>query len=300
MSEGIAAKPNSKKQQEDKAKINRRMSRIRHKVIVLSGKGGVGKSTVAVNLAVSLAQSGRSVGLLDVDIHGPSIPIMLGLDGVSLSSNGKTFEPISIGNLKAMSIGFLIQNEDEALIWRGPMKMGVIKQLLGDVEWGELDYLIIDNPPGTGDEPLSICQLIENPDGAIIVTTPQRVAAIDVRKALTFCRELKLPILGIVENMSGFSCPKCGEVVEIFPSGGGRKIAVDFNVPFLGSLPIDPAIGIACDAGTPFVQHYEQTETAGKFKDIIAPILALSEREATAGQQTKEGRINENSHTYSQ
>jgi len=287
MSTNNTTKPPSAKQREDKEKINRRMSLIRHKIIVLSGKGGVGKSTVAANLAISLAQSGRNVGLLDVDIHGPSIPTMLGLTDVSVNSSGNAMEPVHIDTLKVMSTGFLIKSEDDAIIWRGPMKMVAIKQLLGDVEWGELDYLIIDSPPGTGDEPLSICQLIDNPNGAIIVTTPQKVAAIDVRKALTFCRKLELPVLGVVENMSGFTCPTCGEVVQIFPSGGGQKIAEDFNVPFLGSLPIDPAIGIACDEGTPFMQYYKQTETAKKLRDIIAPILALSAKRQQSDNNRK-------------
>lgn len=261
---------------EDQEKINARMARIKHKICVLSGKGGVGKSTVAVNLAAALADAGKQVGLLDVDIHGPSIPTMLGLGRLPLISNEDSVDPIIVGGLKVMSVGFLCQNEDEAFIWRGPMKMGVIKQFLGDVEWGELDYLIIDCPPGTGDEPLSICQLIEKPDGAVIVTTPQQVAAVDVRKSLTFCQKLELPILGVVENMSGFACPNCGDVVEIFQSGGGEKIAADFGVPFLGRLPIDPAIGKACDAGLPFIQSHAATETAHMLRDIIKPILARS------------------------
>ncbi|MDF7824422.1 Mrp/NBP35 family ATP-binding protein [Pontiellaceae bacterium B12227] len=280
MSEKMATKPASATAQEEREKINRRMNRIRHKIMVLSGKGGVGKSTVATNLAVSLSQSGRSVGLLDIDIHGPSIPMMLGLAGVSPTSSGSVLDPVYLDTLKVMSIGFLIKSGNDAVIWRGPMKIKAIKQLLGDVAWGDLDYLIIDSPPGTGDEPLSICQLIEHPDGAIIVTTPQQVAAIDVRKSLTFCRKLKLPVLGIVENMSGFSCPRCGEVVDIFPSGGGEEMANDFGVPFLGKLPIDPAISKACDSGTPFMQRYAQTETAAKLRNIIAPILALSAEEA--------------------
>ncbi|VGO22379.1 Mrp/NBP35 family ATP-binding protein [Pontiella sulfatireligans] len=274
MSECAAHPPASP--EEDQKKINARMAQIKQKICVLSGKGGVGKSTVAVNLATALADAGKKVGLLDVDIHGPSIPTMLGLGRMSLVSNADSVDPIQVGNLKVMSVGFLNQNEDDAFIWRGPMKMGVIKQFLGDVEWGELDYLIVDCPPGTGDEPLSICQLIENPDGAVIVTTPQQVAAVDVRKSLTFCQKLELPILGIVENMSGFACPKCGEVVDIFQSGGGEKIASDFSVPFLGKLPIDPAIGKACDAGRPFIQSYAASETAHMMREIIKPLLARS------------------------
>ena len=262
---------------DDQEKIDARMSHIQHKVFVLSGKGGVGKSTIAVNMAVSLAESGKKVGLLDIDIHGPSVPTMLGLYQMPLVQNEGSIEPVYAGNLKVMSIGFILNNEDDALIWRGPMKMGVIKQLLGDVEWGELDYLIVDCPPGTGDEPLSIVQLIKDPDGAVVVTTPQRVAAVDVRKSLTFCRKLDVPVLGILENMSGFSCPKCGEVSEIFRTGSGQKMATDFDIPFLGALPIDPAIVAACDGGVPFIQQYENTETAKLMKTLMAPILALSE-----------------------
>ena len=262
---------------DDQEKIDARMSHIQHKVFVLSGKGGVGKSTIAVNMAVSLAESGKKVGLLDIDIHGPSVPIMLGLYQMPLIQNEGSIEPVYAGNLKVMSIGFILNNEDDALIWRGPMKMGVIKQFLGDVEWGELDYLIVDCPPGTGDEPLSICQLIKDSDGAVVVTTPQRVAAVDVRKSLTFCRKLEVPVLGILENMSGFSCPKCGEVSEIFRTGSGQKMATDFDIPFLGALPVDPAIVAACDGGVPFIQQYENTETAKLMKTLMAPIQALSE-----------------------
>ncbi|MDF7798657.1 Mrp/NBP35 family ATP-binding protein [Pontiellaceae bacterium B1224] len=260
---------------EDQRKINARMAQVKHKICVLSGKGGVGKSTVAVNLATALSDAGKKVGLLDVDIHGPSIPTMLGLGTAPLISNEYSVDPIYAGNLKVMSVGFLNQDEDNPFIWRGPMKMGVIKQFLGDVEWGELDYLIIDCPPGTGDEPLSICQLIEEPTGAVIVTTPQQVAAVDVRKSMKFCETLEMPVLGVVENMSGFACPKCGEVVDIFHSGGGEKIAADFGVPFLGKLPIDPAIGKACDSGQPFIQSHGASETAHMLRDIIKPILSL-------------------------
>ncbi len=262
---------------DDQKKINARMSKIQHKIFVMSGKGGVGKSTIAVNMAVTLAESGKKVGLLDIDIHGPSVPTMLGLYQMPLVQNENSIEPVLAGNLKVMSIGFILNHEDDALIWRGPMKMGVIKQFLGDVEWGELDYLIVDCPPGTGDEPLSICQLVENPDGAVVITTPQRVAAVDVRKSLTFCKKLNVPVLGIIENMSGFSCPKCGEVSEIFRTGSGQKMATDFDIPFLGALPIEPAIVAACDGGVPFIQQYENTETAKLMKSLMAPIVALSE-----------------------
>ncbi len=257
--------------------LEERLRQIRHKIIVLSGKGGVGKSTVAVNLAVALSAAGRRVGLLDVDIHGPSVPKMLHLEGAALTMDEDSMLPIEKAGLKVMSIGFLLQNRDDAVIWRGPMKMGLIKQFLKDVAWGELDYLIIDSPPGTGDEPLSVCQLVKNPDGAVIVTTPQDVATADVRKSITFCRELGLPVLGVIENMSGFVCPHCGTVTDIFKTGGGERMAQEMGVPFLGRIPIDPAIGEACDAGRPFVEGDRLTETAKAFQKIIGPILSLSE-----------------------
>jgi ATP-binding protein involved in chromosome partitioning len=257
--------------------LGRRMSQIGRKILVLSGKGGVGKSTVAVNLAVSLSLGGHRVGLLDVDIHGPSVPKLLNIEGRPMSSRGETIIPIECGaNLKVMSIGLLLQNDEDAVIWRGPMKMGVIKQFLKDVEWGELDYLIIDSPPGTGDEPLSVCQLIEDAAAAIIVTTPQEVAITDVKKAITFCRKLGLPVLGIVENMSGFVCPRCGEVTHIFKKGGGERLASETDVPFLGSIPIDPQIVEAADSGKPHL-HFYSSETAKAFADVIRPVVRMKE-----------------------
>ena len=253
------------------------MGQIKHKIVVMSGKGGVGKSTVAVNLAIALSLAGKRVGLLDVDIHGPSVPTMLHLEGEGLSTNDGKMLPVVLGELKVMSIGFLLRERDAAVIWRGPMKMGVIKQFLSDVEWGELDYLIIDSPPGTGDEPLSVCQLIPDAAGAVIVTTPQEVAATDVRKSIDFCRQLDFPIIGVVENMSGFVCPKCGEVTEIFASGGGQALADKYGIRLLGRIPIDPAICRSGDDGKPFVYHFAETATAKAFAPVIAPILALSE-----------------------
>jgi Mrp family chromosome partitioning ATPase/predicted Fe-Mo cluster-binding NifX family protein len=266
--------------------LEERLRRIHHKILVMSGKGGVGKSTVAANLAMSLALSGKRVGLLDVDIHGPSIPKMLKLEGATVQIKAGAIQPVEKAGLKVMSIGFMLQDRDEAVIWRGPMKMSVIKQFLKDVEWGELDYLIIDAPPGTGDEPLSVCQLAKPVDGAVIVTTPQDVATADVRKSISFCHQLKLPVLGVVENMSGFACPKCGEVTDIFKTGGGERMAAEMGVPFLGRIPIDPAVGEACDAGNPFVYHYSRTETAKAFERVITPILALADKVTTEQTET--------------
>jgi len=273
--------------------MKERMGRIRHKIMVLSGKGGVGKSTVAANMAVSLALAGRKVGLLDVDIHGPSIPKMLKLDDVAAQVVGEALQPVEKAGLKIMSIGFLLKSRDDAVIWRGPMKTGVIKQFLKDVAWGDLDYLVIDSPPGTGDEPLSVCQLASPIDGAVIVTTPQDVSTADVRRSITFCRHLDIPVLGVVENMSGFVCPKCGTVTDIFKKGGGERMASDMGVAFLGRIPIDPAVGEACDAGKPFVYHYSRTETAKAFERIVAPILALSEERVSVQAEDRSDKKGE-------
>ncbi|MFW5864324.1 MAG: iron-sulfur cluster carrier protein MrpORP [bacterium] len=261
-------------------KLQRRMQDIRNKIVVLSGKGGVGKSTVSVNLAVTLARMGMQVGLLDVDIHGPSVPTMLGLTSevVGPSPEGG-IEPITRGNLKIMSIGFLLNDRDDAVIWRGPMKANVIRQFLSDVEWGPLDYLIIDSPPGTGDEPLSVCQYIGNPEGAVIVTTPQEVAAADVRKSVKFCQQLDIPVLGILENMSGFACPDCGKLTPIFREGGGARIAEQFDIPFLGSIPIDPAIAQACDEGESFAAAFEGSASARAFAGAVEIIAGKYWRE---------------------
>ena len=261
------------------------MDRIGHKIVVLSGKGGVGKSTFAVNLAVSLSLSGRRVGLMDTDIHGPSIPTMLGLEESSIGGSEGEMEPVEVAGIKVVSIGFFTRNMDDAVIWRGPLKAGVIRQFMSDVAWGDLDYLIIDSPPGTGDEPLTVLQSLGTVDGAVIVTTPQKVSAVDVRRSVTFCRQLGVDVLGIVENMSGFACPKCGEVTSIFSSGGGRSIADDMGVPFLGSIPMDPAVVEACDQGRPFIYHYSKTATASAMQDILDRLAgqAASDTAVSAG-----------------
>lgn len=246
----------------------------RKNIVVLSGKGGVGKSTVAVNLAVHLAGDGQRVGLIDIDFHGPSVPVMLGIKGTPIESDGDRLKPYRRGNLKVMSIGFLLSDSDAPVIWRGPMKMGAITQFLKDVEWGELDYLIVDCPPGTGDEPLSICQALEGEDTqALIVTTPQEVAASDVRRSVNFCRKMELPIAGIIENMSGFQCPHCQNVTDIFSTGGGRQIAEAYNIPFLGELPISDKMGIACDGGKPFVEDESKWDGPKNFGNIVEKII---------------------------
>ena len=257
----------------ERTELRRRMCRIGRKIIVLSGKGGVGKSTVAVNLAVGLSLQGKAVGLLDADIHGPSVPKLFALEKRRCETQEGTLIPPVVGDLKLMSLGFLLGGGDDAVIWRGPMKMSAIKQLLKDTEWGDLDFLVVDCPPGTGDEPLSVVQLIEDVTGAVIVTTPQEVAILDVRRAITFCRKLNVPVLGVIENMSGFTCPKCGTVVDIFKSGGGEKMASEMGVPFLGRIPLDPQVAEAGDSGEPFVHLNSKTEAAKAFARVVGTIL---------------------------
>ena len=258
----------------DQQKPANRLSRVKHTVMVLSGKGGVGKSTVAANLAAALAGAGKQVGLLDIDIHGPSIPKLFGLDKLQPPDPETALHPVPAGpRLVIMSIALLLTNADEAIIWRGPMKYKVIKQFLEDVEWGPLDYLIVDSPPGTGDEPLSIAQLVESPDGAVIVTTPQALAIQDVRRSIKFCQRLELPILGVVENMSGFCCPECGAEVPIFRTGGGAAMAKDMDVPFLGAIPIETDVVTSGDCGVPIVQSHPESKAAKAFERIAKRVL---------------------------
>jgi ATP-binding protein involved in chromosome partitioning len=260
---------------EDRRELERRMCQIGMKLLVMSGKGGVGKSTVAANLATSLAAAGKTVGLLDVDIHGPSIPKLMGLEGQQLVAHGHGIAPIEIGgNLKVMSIGFLLPGPAEAVIWRGPMKFGMIRQFLKDVEWGPLDYLVIDAPPGTGDEPLSVAQLIGQPAGAVLVTTPQDLAVADVRRSVSFCEKVSLPVVGIIENMSGLVCPHCGGAIPLFKTGGGQALAREMNVPFLGSIPIDPQIVQCGDSGTPFAQRFAESPAARAMAAVVERINA--------------------------
>jgi len=228
---------------------------VKHVVLVLSGKGGVGKSTVSANLAYALANRGYATGLIDLDIHGPDIPKMLGIEEARLQSyDGKVIEPVRVtGNLAVVSMAFLLPERNTPVIWRGPMKMAVIRQFLEDVNWGDLDYLIVDLPPGTGDEALTIAQLAPNIAGAVIVTTPQDVAILDSSKAVEFVKKLELPVLGIVENMSGFVCPHCNAEIDIFGRGGGKKEAENLGVPFLGSIPLDLDLRQAADEGRPFI-----------------------------------------------
>ncbi|MDP8261743.1 MAG: Mrp/NBP35 family ATP-binding protein [Candidatus Ancaeobacter aquaticus] len=262
----------TKEIEQDKRLLSK-MADIKNKLVVISGKGGVGKSTVAVNLAYKLAVNGHSVGILDVDIHGPNIAKMLGVEGKKPEVSDAGIEPVEVlPNLKAMSTSFFIEDQDQPIIWRGPLKMVTIKQLLSDTNWGSLDYLIIDSPPGTGDEPLSVCQLIPAVTGAIVVTTPQDVAVMDARKSVLFAKNLQVNVVGIIENMSGMSCPHCGKEIDWFGSGGGEKSAGDFNVPFLGKIPVDPAMVKHGDAGKPFIHFKSENQTAKIMNEIVGKI----------------------------
>ena len=253
--------------------VQETLSKIQYKIMVMSGKGGVGKSTVAANLAVSLARMGREVGILDADVHGPNIPKMLGLDQAKMIGTPEGMAPISLfPNLKVLSMAFLLPNTDSPVVWRGPLKHTVFQQFLGEVAWGNLDYLIVDLPPGTGDEPLSIAHLIGEVDGAVVVTTPQEVALLDSRKAISFSRLLHIPVIGIVENMSGFKCPHCGKEIDLFKIGGGEKAAKELRVPFLGRIPLEPAIVTNCDDGKPFVAERPDSPAARAFQQITERI----------------------------
>lgn len=255
---------------EQEKRLKEKMSKIKHTLIVMSGKGGVGKTTVAVNLAYALSLTGKSVGILDIDLHGPNIAKMLGIEKQAICIHEFGIEPVEISEkLKAVSIALADYDPDQPIIWRGPMKAKVIAQFLTDVNWGELDYLIIDSPPGTGDEPLSACQLIPNASGIIIVTTPQDVAILDARKSVLFAKAIKIPIVGIIENMSGFICPHCHIETDIFKKGGGEKASQELKVPFLGRVPFQPEFVEFGDKGTPFVSFKEKSKSAEAFMSIV-------------------------------
>jgi len=258
----------------DTERIERSLSTIRYKFLVMSGKGGVGKSSISTSLAVGMSQKGMRVGLMDVDLHGPSIATMMGIEQpISVTPDQRMIPKSYNDYLKVISIDYLLQDKDQPVIWRGPVKMGAIRQFITDVQWGELDVLIIDAPPGTGDEPLSVAQAVKDAK-AIVVTTPQDVALADVRKSINFCRKVDLQILGIVENMGPFTCPCCGETVEVFKSGGGKALADQMNIPLLGTLPFEPKLVKACDAGRPMLSEKTSTEFS---RAIDACIVRITE-----------------------
>lgn len=254
--------------------ITRSLGKIKNKILVMSGKGGVGKSTVSVNLALSLAHKGYKVGLMDVDIHGPDVVRMLNMKGTLQppESPDALVPPLVYDDcLKVVSLEYMMKDRDEAIIWRGPLKIQAIRQFVADMDWGDLDYLIVDAPPGTGDEPLSIAQTIPNVK-AIVVTTPQKVALADVRKSINFCKTVKMEIIGVVENMSGFVCPHCNKTVDIFKSGGGEEVARDFELPFLGRVPMDPKVVIAGDDGKPYLSSKEESPAVQAFSEIVTAV----------------------------
>jgi len=258
----------------EQARIDENLKHIRNRLLVFSGKGGVGKTTVAVNIAAGLALQGRKVGLLDVDIHGPNVPKMLGIeDARFLSSPDGRIEPVHApAGIAVISMAMFLNSRDAPVVWRGPLKMRAIMQFLSDVDWGELDWLVIDSPPGTGDEPLSIAQLIPS-TAALVVTTPQAVALLDSRKAVNFAQLLKLRVLGVVENMSGFVCPHCGKEIELFGRGGGAKMAAEMLVPLLGQIPLDPTIVEGSDTGMPFVTKHPESRAAQAMMAVVARII---------------------------
>jgi len=256
--------------------IRGNMKDVKHKIVVLSGKGGVGKTTVATNLAMAFSKQGLRSGILDVDIYGPNVPKLLGLEGLHPKAENERIQPITGPlDLKVMSMGFLLRQTDDAIAWRGPLVGKAIRQFLSDVMWGELDVLVVDLPPGTGDETLSVLQSIPDIDGVIIVSTPQEVAVLDARRAIRLVKRMGVPVLGIIENMSEFVCPKCGEVYRLFGEGATQKAAKDFGIRHLGTLPLDPRIISLSDKGTPFVEEDPDSKAAKEFVSVVSHISEI-------------------------
>ena len=275
---GVVDEDKSETEEEEQVEtVESRMARVKYKIMVMSGKGGVGKTTVAANLAFALGMQGLDVGLMDADIHGPNVPKILGIEEKRPEVIDDKIYPVPVTpRLKAISVGFLLPSKDSSVIWRGPMKMNAIRQFLSGVEWDELDYMVVDLPPGTGDEPLSVVQLMKEIDGAIIVTTPQDLALLDSRKAVNFAEIVKVPVIGIVENMSGFTCPHCGKEINIFKYGGGERAAEELGVPFLGRVPLDPQMVEAADSGTPFMLQKE-SQVSEAFEEIVKNVRTFVE-----------------------
>lgn len=265
---------------EARRKVQEQMSRIKHKIAIMSGKGGVGKSTLTVNLALATRLRGYDVGVLDADIHGPSVPKILGVRGEAFSVvEGNAIVPV-LGpmNVKVASIDFLLPSDESPVIWRGPMKMKAINEFLGEIRWGYLDYLYIDLPPGTGDEPLTVAQSIPDMDGVVVVTIPSEVSQLVVKKAVAFAKQLNLQVIGVIENMSGFVCPSCGTRVDIFKVGGGERIAEELNIPFLGKIPLDLALVNASDAGELYLVEHSGSEAAKAIVEIADKVIEFAEK----------------------
>ncbi len=270
---------------DDEKRVRERMAKVKHKIIVMSGKGGVGKSTVAANLAVAMSKLGSRVGILDSDIHGPSIPKIMGVEGLRPSGGPTGIYPILSGyGVRVISIDLFLENTEDPVIWRGPLKMSAIRQFLSDVDWGELDYLFIDLPPGTGDEPLSVMQLLPNMDGAVIVTAPSDLSKHVVKKAINMSIKMNIPVIGIIENMSGFVCPNCGEKYDLLGSGVGKEMAEEMNVRFLGQIPIDPEISKNSDKGVSFLIEDPNRESSKIFMGIAQKIKNIVENKNDSGK----------------
>jgi len=277
MAEILGKVPKSPKQlkEEQDASVAGSLNRIKNKFVVMSGKGGVGKTSTAVNIAIALANKGFKVGIMDVDLHGPDVPRMLGLTGMPDVNSNRKLNPMRYSDhLAAISMESFLPKRDDAIIWRGPLKFSAIRQFIADVDWGELDFLIIDSPPGTGDEPLTVAQQIQDAK-AVIVTTPQEVALADVRKSINFCRTVNLEMFGLVENMSGLNCPHCGESIELFGAGGGERTAKEMGIAFLGRIPMDPHMVACGDSGVSFQTSYPDSAVTKAF-NAIAEQMAQS------------------------
>ncbi len=271
--------------------IAQRMKEITYKIVVMSNKGGVGKSTVTTNLGVALARKGFQVGIADADIHGPNIPMMLGVEGKRLKGSGGGVMPLEVmPNLKVASLSFLIEDPSMPVIWRDAAKWDFLCELMGSVCWGKLDFLLVDLPPGTGNEAISIIELIGKVDGSVIVTTPQDVVLLDVKKAVFFSRDSNVPIIGIVENMSGLKCPHCHENIDVFKTGGGEKVCMELGVTFLGKIPLDPGITEKCDSGEAFVTAYPNSVAAKAFDEIVSKCEVFVRANKEAAEKATEFR----------
>ena len=283
--QSAAAAARQREHEQQQKRLVARAAQIEHEILIISGKGGVGKSTVAANLARALAARGSRVGLLDADIHGPTIPLMMGLRDRRAAAMGETLLPVAVAeNLHVMSLAFLLEDPTQPVIWRGPLRSGVIRQFIADVAWGDLEFLVVDLPPGTGDEPLTVAQSFPKADGAVIVTTPQEASLSDCRKAINFVRAVNLPVLGVIENMSGFVCPHCGQRTDIFAEGGGRRMAAEMGVPFLGALPLAPEIVSLGDAGKSLLDPDVSQAVRQPLEDVVAVLLDQVREQRAAGR----------------